>query len=99
MASRREVRRSTHGAASVCLPTPLYASRRLCGQSVGIGQLHPDSRSYGPESACYGLSSVAHEALLRNEGAVGSNPIASCVRPAWAAVSGWKSPSWEVMPG
>jgi len=77
----REVHRSTHAATSACPPTPPSASRCPMGGSVPIDPLYPNSRSYGPESALYGQSSALHEHLLRNEGAVGSNPITSTTNP------------------
>jgi hypothetical protein len=77
MAERREVRRSTHGVASACLPTPPSASLCLSVGSPEIEVFRPDSRSHGPESAFCDLASAAAEHLLRNEGAVGSNPITS----------------------
>ena len=77
MAGQRKVRRSTHGATSACVPTPPSASRRLEGMWSGIDELGPDSRSYRPDSAFYTQRPAADEALLRNEGAVGSNPITS----------------------
>jgi hypothetical protein len=77
MVQPREVRRSTHAANSSCLQMPLSATRCLGGVPAEIDRLHPDSRSHGPESAFYGRRPAGYEALLRNEGAVGSNPITS----------------------
>ena len=75
MAGRRKVRRSTHAPTSARLPVPPHASRCLLGAPPEIDGLLADSRSYAPESAFCSQSPVAHEALLRNEGAVGSDPI------------------------
>jgi hypothetical protein len=80
MTGRREVRRSTHAAASGCLPTPLAASPYLHGTRSQIGRQSPDSRLYGPESTSCGLSPAAPGHLLRNEGADGSNPFTSTTR-------------------
>jgi hypothetical protein len=77
VANRRGVHRSTHAAASACLPTPVPASRCLGVAPAEIDRLTRDSRPYGPESAFHGLRSADDEHLLRNEGAVGSNPITS----------------------
>ena len=77
MANRREVHRSTHAATSACLPTPVPASRCLGAVAAEIDRPTPDSRPYGPESAFHGQRPADHEHLLRNEGAVGSNPITS----------------------
>ena len=77
IAEHREVHGSAHAATSACLPTTPSASRCPAGGSVGINRLHPCSRSYGLESAVYGLLADPHGALLRNEGAGGSNPITS----------------------
>ena len=77
MAQHRQVRRSTHGAASACLPTPPPASPCLSSGWPEIEVLDPDSRSYGPESTVDSLLAESLGALLRNEGAVGSNPITS----------------------
>jgi hypothetical protein len=76
MAGRREVRRSTQKYARRCLYLPLSAGRCLGGLAE-TDRICPDSRAYGLESAIYGQSSAGHGALLRNEGAVGSNPITS----------------------
>ena len=75
VANRREVHRSTHAATSACLPTPVPASRRLDAAPAEIDRLTPDSWPYGPESAFHGKWPADDGHSLRNEGAVGSNPI------------------------
>jgi len=82
-ARRREVHRSTHAPASACLPTPPSASRCAAGGSVRIGPLHPNSRSYEPGSASSGRTAAPHGHWLRNEEAVGSDPITSITRTAF----------------
>jgi hypothetical protein len=77
---RRKVHKGTHEPASVCLPTPLPASRCLRGFLPEIDALHPHSRSYRAESAFSAQRPAPHGHLLRNEGAVGSNPITSTTK-------------------
>ena len=79
---RRKVHKSTHAAASTCLSTPPHASRRLDGGQVEMHGLRPHSRSYAPESTFCSQAPAVHEALLRNGGAVGSDPITSTTRTA-----------------
>lgn len=72
-----KVRKSTHGAASACLPVPVSASRCLGGVEVVIDALHPVSGSYSRESGVDGHPPVSGKALLRNEVVSSSDPCVS----------------------
>ena len=78
----QRVRRSTHGAASRCLSAPPSTSRCLSSVSTGICSVEVDSGQTRREPDDRRKVADPHGALIRNEGAVGSNPITSTSRTA-----------------
>ena len=76
----QRVHRSTHGAASTCLSAPPSTSRCLSSASTGFGGEEADSGQTKREPGNRSRVAPQRGALIRNEGAVGSNPITSTVR-------------------
>jgi hypothetical protein len=73
----QQVHRSTHGEAHERLPTPLTAPLRPEVEGRRVGPVDGVSGRTSHRSAILAAQPDAAEYLLRNEGAVGSNPITS----------------------
>ena len=76
----QRVHRSTHGAASRCLSVPASTSWCLSSGSSEFCGAEADSGQIRREPAYRRKLADRDGALIRNEGAVGSNPITSTVR-------------------
>ena len=76
----QRVHRSTHGPASRCLSARPSTSRCVPSGSIAFCAAVADPGQINPESDDRRQAPFGHGALIRNEGAVGSNPITSTVR-------------------
>ena len=77
----QRVHRSTHGAASKCLSAPPSTSRCLSSGSTDSAAQRPIRARSGANRPIGAMWPPGHGALIRNEGAVGSNPITSTPNP------------------